>query len=163
MAAIVNGEVAVLPEGGVTGLGKVKATSDGADPSHEGESTTASLKPLSDVTVIVEPPLDPCITEILIEDELIVKSGDGGTGLTTSVMGTEWLTDPAEASIVSGYVPTGVLVEVAIDTVVEKLGEFVMGVLGVAPAGSVPATVNVTGCVVPLARLSCTPQLAVSP
>ena len=75
----VNGEDAVLPDGGVKGPGREKVTPEGADPTHEGERSTAALKPLSDVTVIVESPLDPCITEMLIEDELIEKSGAAAT------------------------------------------------------------------------------------
>jgi hypothetical protein len=75
----VNGEDAVLPDGGVTGPGREKVTPEGADPTHEGESATAALKPLSDVMVMLESPLDPCITEMLIVDELIEKSGVAGT------------------------------------------------------------------------------------
>ena len=89
MAVTVNGEVAVLPEGGVTGLGRVNETPEGAEPTHDGDRSTAALNPLSDETVIVEPPLDPCVIEIVIVDELIEKSGEGGIALTTRVIGTE--------------------------------------------------------------------------
>ena len=50
--------------------------------------------------------------------------------------------------------PTGVLPIVPIVMVALKFGEPAMGVLGVAPAGSPPATDNVTGWVVPLTRFT---------
>jgi hypothetical protein len=84
----VRAEVAVLPEGGVIGVGRAKVTPEGAAPTQDGTSVTAELNPLSDVTVIVDPALDPCITVIAIAEEAIEKSGVAGTGFTTSVIGT---------------------------------------------------------------------------
>ena len=48
--------------------------------------------------------------------------------------------------------PVGVEPAVAMVTVAAKLGELVIGVFGVAPAGNPPARANVTGCVAPLTR-----------
>jgi hypothetical protein len=52
-ALIVSVEVAVLPEGGVIGLGRLNMTSLGADPTQEGDKLTAELNPFADVTVMM--------------------------------------------------------------------------------------------------------------
>lgn len=153
----------MLLEGGVMGLGRLKVTSEGVGPIHDTDIITGALNPLSDVTEIVESSLDPCDMAIVIADELIEKSGDGGNGLTINAIGIESVRDPPEALIASGYVPGGVLVVVVMDMVAVKLGESVIGVLDVAPAGREPVTVNVTGCVLPLIKFTWAPQFAVLP
>lgn len=58
-AVIVNVDVAVPPDDGVTGLGSVNEASEGAVPTHDPDRVTAELKALSDPNVIVAVPLDP--------------------------------------------------------------------------------------------------------
>ncbi len=58
-AIIVNVDVAVLPDGGVIGVGSVKVTPVGAAPTQEADRSTAELNPLIEVTVIVVEPLPP--------------------------------------------------------------------------------------------------------
>jgi len=153
----------MLLEGGVIGLGRLKVTPEGVGPIHDTDIITGALNPLSDATDIVESSLDPCDIAIVTADEVMEKSGEGGNGLTINVIWVESVRDPPEAPIASGYVPGGVLVVVVMDTVVVKLGEFVIGVLEVVPAGREPVTVNVTGCVLPLNKFTWAPQFAVLP
>ena len=56
-AVNVNGDVAMPAGGGVIGLGSENETSAGAEPTHDPESATAELNPLTEVTVIVAEPL----------------------------------------------------------------------------------------------------------
>ena len=71
---MVNVEVAVVPAGGVMGVGSANETSDGADPTHEPDNATAELKPFSDVTTMIDVELDPCMTEVVGADAAIEKS-----------------------------------------------------------------------------------------
>jgi hypothetical protein len=54
-----NGDVAVLPEGGVMGDVRAILTPDGAVPTQEPAKVTGKLNALSEVTVIVAEPLPP--------------------------------------------------------------------------------------------------------
>lgn len=75
LAAMVMVDDAVLPAGGVTGLAILKVTPVGAAPSQEGVSVTAELNPLTEVTVIKEPALEPWTTETPTGAAAIKKSG----------------------------------------------------------------------------------------
>jgi len=52
-------EVAVLPDGGITGVGRENATFEGAVPTQEADRSTAELNPFVDPMVIVEVPPSP--------------------------------------------------------------------------------------------------------
>ena len=54
-----RGDVAELPEGGVTGDVMAILTPEGAVPTQEPTKVTAELNALSEVTVIVEEPPPP--------------------------------------------------------------------------------------------------------
>jgi len=58
-AESVSVELALEPEGGVTGPGRLIETSEGAVPSQEYAKVTAELKPLTEPMLIVDVPLDP--------------------------------------------------------------------------------------------------------
>lgn len=68
-------DVAELPEGGVMGEGRLTVTPVGAVPTHDVVSVTAELKPLIEVTVTIELPLDPWLIERADGDDVIEKSG----------------------------------------------------------------------------------------
>ncbi len=52
-------DVAVPPEGGVIGPGKLIVTPDGAMPIEEYARATGELNPFDEATVIVDVPLAP--------------------------------------------------------------------------------------------------------
>jgi hypothetical protein len=81
VATIINGDVAVLPDGGVIGVGSVNVTPVGADPTQEADRSTAELSPLIEVTVIVAVLLPPCVTGMAAREDEIEKSGVA-TGVT---------------------------------------------------------------------------------
>lgn len=74
-ALTVNVDVAVLPDGGVIGLGRPNVTLLGADPTHEGDKVTAELNPFTDVTVMTAVLLAPWFSATVAGDDPIVKSG----------------------------------------------------------------------------------------
>jgi hypothetical protein len=59
LALTVNVVVAVDPDGGVTGPGRLIVTPVGAEPNHEYVNETAELNPFIEPTVIVDVPLAP--------------------------------------------------------------------------------------------------------
>lgn len=83
LAAIVSVDVAVMPDGGVTGVGSVGVTPAGAAPTHEPERSTAELKALSEVTVHKLVPVCPCCTVNGLSQES-EKSGAGGPALVVN-------------------------------------------------------------------------------
>ena len=76
-AVTVRGEVAKLPEGGVTGDVTAILTPEGAVPTQDPTRVTAELKALSEVIVIVAELPPPRVREIDAVDEVIEKSGAG--------------------------------------------------------------------------------------
>jgi hypothetical protein len=98
-----------------------------------------------DVTLVVVEEEPPWVIVSVGGETETLKSGDGPAELTINVMATECVTAPPIAVIVRGYVPVGVSPVVKMATVVAKLGELVIGVFGVAPAGKPPARASVTG------------------
>ncbi len=68
-------EVAIPPEGGVTGPGKLIDTPDGAVPTHEYVSVTEELNPFVEPTLMLEVPDPPgaIVSELGLAP--IVKSG----------------------------------------------------------------------------------------
>ena len=74
---IVNVDVAVPPEGGVTEVGLKEAVVPVGAPVTV--RLTAELKPFRDVTVIVEVPEPPGVTETVVGEALKEKSGAGAT------------------------------------------------------------------------------------
>ena len=98
-----------------------------------------------EVTLVVVAEDPPWVIGSVPGETEMLKSGVGPAGLTINVMATGWVTAPPEAVIIRGYVPVGVEPAVAMVTVAAKLGELVIGVFGVTPAGKPPARANVTG------------------
>ena len=58
-ALTVRVELAVDPDGGVIGPGKLTEIPVGAEPIHEKLKPTAELNPLFEVTVMTDVPLEP--------------------------------------------------------------------------------------------------------
>jgi hypothetical protein len=117
-----NGEVAVLPDDGVIGVGSAKLTSDGAVPTQDGVNVTAELKPLSEPTVIVAEALPSWVTETADDDDEIEKSGPATLVLllvlvvvvsavicTVKSGPTLWLSEPLVPVTRSVNVPTEAL------------------------------------------------------
>lgn len=74
-----NGDVAVPPAVGVTGVESVNVTPAGAVPTHDPVSVTGTLKLLIEVIVIVAELLPPCAIDIVEVEEEIEKSGPAET------------------------------------------------------------------------------------
>jgi hypothetical protein len=72
-------DVAGTPDEGVTGLVTVTPTPVGAVPTQEYVNETGELKPLRDVTVIVELPVAPTCIEIDVGAIVKMKSVLVGT------------------------------------------------------------------------------------
>ena len=131
------------PAGGVTGFVPKLTVMPAGVPGALKVTGDEKLPMEVTLVVVVEDP--PWVIGSVPGETETLKSGVGPAGFTINVMAAGWLTAPPEAVIVRGYVPVGVEAVVAMLTVVAKVGELVIGVFGVAPAGKPPVRASVTG------------------
>jgi len=86
VAVIVNVDVAALPDGGVTGLCRVKVTPLGFVPCQLADSATGELNPFFDSTVNTVLPVAPLVIETVPGLAATAKSPVSPTTCTLTVV-----------------------------------------------------------------------------